>query len=218
MNLIVQQNKVKKEDNCMPIYVLGGGGHAKVVIDSLLSQGLVAAGILDPMLQPGTKVLGLEILGGDDVLNNFAVDEVLLANGVGATPKNRINTKLFKIWHDKGFRFVEVRHSSAIISSNAEVDEGAQIMAGVIVQPGAVIREGVVLNTGARIDHDCIIGQHCFIAPSVTMCGGVKVGEHTFIGAGAVILPGVHVGKNTLIGANAVVENDVPDGGCILRS
>ncbi|WP_199155702.1 NeuD/PglB/VioB family sugar acetyltransferase [Chromobacterium sp. ASV23] len=201
-----------------PIYVLGAGGHAKVIIDALLSQGLMPSGVVDPAVQPGDKVIGIEVIGGDEVLQSFAPDSVWLANGVGATPKSRVNAKLFDIWRGKDYRFINVRHASAIVSAHAQAHEGSQIMAGAVVQAAAVIGAGVVVNTGARIDHDCVIGQHCFIAPSVTMCGGVQVGERTFIGAGAVLLPGVRVGSNALIAANAVVDADVADGGCVLRA
>lgn len=218
MTIYRQVTKCEEQIMQKPIYVLGAGGHAKVVIEALLSQGLIPVGILDPLIQPGHKVMGVSVLGGDEILENFTVDKILLANGVGATPKNRINASLFKIWTGKGFQFINVRHGSAIVSGSAELKEGSQIMAGAIVQAAAVIGSGVVVNTGARIDHDCVIKQHCFIAPSVTICGGVQVGEHSFIGAGAVLLPGVCLGSNTLIGANAVVDDDVVDGGCVLRS
>ena len=178
-----------------PIYVLGAGGHAKVIIDALQSQGLTPSGVVDPVAQPGDKVLGIEVIGGDDVLQSFAPDSVWLANGVGATPKSRVNAKLFAIWRDKGYRFINVRHASAIVSAHAQADEGSQIMAGAVVQASAVIGAGVVAGSG-----------------------GVQVGERTFIGAGAVLLPGVRVGSNALIAANAVVDADVADGGCVLRA
>lgn len=200
-----------------PIYVLGAGGHAKVVIDALLSQGVRPTGIVDPIARPGQVVLGVEVVGGDEVLEAFAPDTILLANGVGATPKSRVNTKLFEIWTRKGYQFTDILHSSAIISPYTVRQEGAQIMAGTVLQAEAVIGAGSVINTGARIDHDCIIGQHCFVAPSVTLCGGVKIGERTFIGAGAVLLPGVNVGHNVLIAANVVVDSDIADGSYVPR-
>lgn len=200
-----------------PIYVLGAGGHAKVIIDALRSQGLTPSGVVDPVAPNDHKVLGVNVIGDDEVLKKFAPDSIWLANGVGATPHSRVNTKLFEIWRDKGYSFIKVQHASAVVSAHAVVHEGSQIMAGAVVQAASVIEAGVVINTGARVDHDCVIGQHCFIAPSVTICGGVKVQERTFIGAGAVLLPGVRIGANALIAANALVFDDVADGGSVLR-
>jgi sugar O-acyltransferase (sialic acid O-acetyltransferase NeuD family) len=200
------------------VYVLGAGGHARVVIDALLSEGIKPAGVIDPVSPVGSNLLGVEVIGGDEVLKTLNPTAVWLANGVGATPGNRTNERLYRFWYDKGFRFVHVRHSSAVVSAYAVTDDASQVMAGAVVQAASLIQAGAVVNTGARVDHDCVIGRHCFVAPSVTICGGVRVGEGTFIGAGAVLLPGLRIGRNVLIAANTVVDTDVLDDGSVWRT
>ena len=199
------------------LYVLGGGGHAKVVIDSLTAGGTTIAGLIDPRLDIGRQLLGVPVIGGDEWMGQLDPQCTRLANGVGATAKSRVNRKLFDLWSAQGFAFVSVIHPSAIIGAEVELAQGCQIMAGAILQPHAKIGVGAVINTAACIDHDCVIGAHCFIAPMVTLCGGANVGDGAFIGAGATLLPGVKVGSNALIAAGVVVANDVADGAYIPR-
>lgn len=193
------------------LYVLGGGGHAKVVIDSLISSGTSVSGIIDPRLAVGSSLLGVSVVGGDELISQLDPQTTLLANGVGATAKTRMNRKLSEQWSGQGFSFVSVIHPSALICAEVNLASGCQIMAGVVIQPHVKIGEETVINTAASIDHDCEVGAYCFISPMVTLCGGVKVGEGTFIGAGATLLPGVKVGRNALIAAGVVVTADIAD-------
>ncbi|MGF6995085.1 acetyltransferase [Paraburkholderia sp. GAS32] len=194
------------------LYVLGGGGHAKVVIDALTVGGATIAGLIDPRLEVGAIVLGVPVIGGDEWMTKLDPQGAQLANGIGATVKSRVNRKLFDLWSTQGFSFVSVVHPSAIVSAEVELAQGCQIMAGAILQPHAKIGVGTVINTAVSIDHDCVVGAHCFIAPSVTLCGGATIGEGSFVGAGATLLPGVKVGNNALVAAGAVVDADVADG------
>jgi UDP-perosamine 4-acetyltransferase len=182
------------------------------VIDSLLTAGTAVHGIIDPRLSVGTVLLGVPAIGGDEWIDKLDPAEAIIANGVGATVKSRVNRKLFELWSTRGFLFARVVHPSATIGTEVELADGCQVMAGAVIQPHARIGAGTVINTGCRIDHDCIIGAHCFVAPSVTLCGGASIGEGSFVGAGAVLLPGVSVGKAALVAAGATVDADVGDG------
>ncbi|PQV52509.1 acetyltransferase [Paraburkholderia sp. BL21I4N1] len=194
------------------LYVLGGGGHAKVVIAALTASGASVAGLIDPRLEIGTLMLGVPVIGGDEWMQKLDPHSAQLANGVGATVKSRVNRKLFDLWSAQGFSFATVLHPSAVVGAEVELAPGCQIMAGAILQPHAKIGVGTVINTSVSIDHDCVVGAHCFVAPSVTLCGGASIGEGVFVGAGATLLPGVKVGNNALIAAGAVVDTDVADG------
>ena len=199
------------------LYVLGGGGHAKVVIDSLVKNGSVVSGVIDPRLKVGDQLLDILVVGGDELMSQLDPQLTLLANGVGATANSRTNRKLYDLWSAHGFSFATVVHPTAIIANEVRLALGCQIMAGTVLQPHVTIGKCTVINTAASVDHDCEIGDYCFIAPMVNLCGGAKVGEGSFIGAGAVLLPGVKVGKNVLIAAGAVVNADVADGEYIKR-
>ena len=192
------------------VYILGAGGHAKVILDTLFASGVEVMGVLDP--QPQTReVLGVPVLGGDEYLNNLPTTEICLANGLGANPYIFKRRLIFNTMKDRGFTFKSMQHPSAIVSTTVKLGEGCQIMAGAIVQPGVTLGENTVVNTGASIDHDCVISSHSFIAPGVTLCGDIKISHSVFIGAGAVVLPGVYIGENTIVGAGSVVTKSIPE-------
>lgn len=195
------------------IIILGAGGHAKVLIDALLASSAVIAGIVDPDLTlAGTKILGVPVLGGDNVVNEFPPSEVQLVNGLGSVGLPVKRQQLFERFKGMGYNFATVIHPSAVIASDVVLGEGAQVMAGAIIQPGCRIGTNSIINTRASVDHDCIIGDHVHIAPGVTMSGEVQVGNGAHVGTGVAIIQGASIGNDCLVAAGAVVTKDVIAG------
>lgn len=192
------------------MYLVGGGGHGRVVLDTAHTAGLDVIGIVDPGHAVGETILGVPVIGGDEVLERWAAGSGWL-NGIGANPSLTRRRTVFESLFAR-FEVVQLRHPSAIIGGECRLGKGVQLMAGTILQTGSAIGENTVINTGASVDHDCQIGAHCFIGPRATLCGQVRIGEGSFVGAGAVILPGVQIGMGAVIGAGALVNRDVPDG------
>ncbi len=195
-----------------PILVLGGGGHAKVIIDTLVSAGVTMIGFLDQ--NPAIRnVLGIDQLGPADPhhFDRYRSGEVVLANGFGGIGKDHLRRDMFCSWKERGFSFMTVIHQTAIISSNVSLNEGVQIMAGAVIQPGSLIGENALINTRAVVDHDCEVGNHVHIATGAMLSGGVQVGEGTHVGAGAAVIQGIRIGKNSVVGAGSVVVRNVPD-------
>jgi len=194
------------------VYLLGGGGHGRVVLDALLLSGVSITGILDPVLSAGERVLGVVVIGGDDCLDQVRPAEVLLINGLGANPCVRGRKRMYEYMKARGFLFEAVRHPSAVVGRECILGESSQIMAGAVLQNRTRIGDNTVINTCASIDHDCEIGAHTFVAPGAVLSGNVSVGDASFIGAGAVVLPGIGIGSNVVVGAGAVVTRNVIDG------
>jgi sugar O-acyltransferase (sialic acid O-acetyltransferase NeuD family) len=192
------------------IFILGAGGHAKVVLDAVQKLGLSVAGIVNPSLDISPFFSGIQVCGGDEMMDSLDPKFDVIANGLGASPKNLLNKKVSLPWKTHGFKFLTIVHPTTIVGRHVNFGEGCQIMAGCTLQSDISIGVGVVINTASNIDHDCKIGNHTFISPSVVICGGVEVGEDCFIGAGAILLPGVKLGKGVLIAAGAIVDKDVP--------
>lgn len=195
------------------LYVIGGGGHARVVISALQAAGVSVAAIVDsdPARQ-GARVLGVEVVGTEDVLADSDPARVVLANGLGSVRDTAVRRAVYERWSGRGFTFAAVRHPSAVVAVDAVTHAGAQLMAGVVVQPGTVIGANAVLNTRCSVDHDCRIGRHAHLAPGVTVSGGVTVGEGAHVGTGATIIESVSVGPEALVAAGAVVVSDVASG------
>lgn len=197
----------------LPLFILGGGGHAKVLIEALLAGCVKIAGIVDPDPSlAGRSLLGVMVLGGDDVVLRHAPDEIRLVNGLGsiALPKERKD--LFERYAALGFSFATVVHPSAVVASDVELAEGVQVMAGAVIQPGSRLGRNAIVNTRSSVDHDCRIGDHVHLAPGVTLSGAVTVGDAAHIGTGATVIQGVTIGGGALIAAGAVVIKDIPAG------
>lgn len=177
------------------LYVLGAGGHAKVVVEALRSSGASPYACLDK--------------DGERALDRVSPRSVVLANGVGTGPARR---RVFETFRAKGFRFPPVRAASAVIAPSAVLGEGSQVLTRAVVHPDSLIGENAVVNTGAIVEHDCVVGDHAFVGPGAVLCGDVVVGLGAFVGAGAVILPGVRVGADAIVGAGAVATRDVAAG------
>lgn len=192
-------------------YLLGAGGHGRVVLDTLLLNEVPITGILDAGFEKGEQVFGIPVLGGNEILAKMDGQTVKLFNGVGLNPSLSKRKNIFLSMKDKNFAFLSVQHPSAVLGRECILEEGCQIMANVVLQPRVKVGCNSVVNTSASIDHDCTIGEHTFIAPGVILCGQVQIGNQSFIGAGAVILPGVKVGSASVIGAGAIVTKSIPD-------
>lgn len=191
------------------IIILGGGGHASVVLDALQCAGASVTGFVD--IDQKKKLNDLLHLGDDSVILECDRDEVLLANGLGSVglPGARLSRYLW--FKEKGYAFTRVIHPTSIIADDAVLGEGVQVMAGAVVQPGTIIGDNTIVNTRSSVDHDCEIGAHVHIAPGVTLSGQVIIGEKSHIGTGTSIIQGIRVGSGSLVGAGSVVIRPVAD-------
>jgi UDP-perosamine 4-acetyltransferase len=196
-----------------PVVVLGGGGHARVVIDALRCAGHTIAGVIDPKPEvAGILPAGIAWLGAD--LSKARAADVEVAIGVGSLDVSAKNPRprLFQEAKAGGFQVVSFRHPSAIVAGDVELGEGTQVMAGAILQPG--VRTGVncIVNTGASLDHDCRLGDHVHVAPRVVLSGTVDVGSGSHLGTGAIIIQNIKIGTEAMISAGAVITSNVPAG------
>lgn len=194
-----------------PWIVLGGGGHARVVIDLLQVLGAALDGYTDLSERQG-GIPGLSFLGTDAFLEHVDPSTVHLANGIGGTGASRARASLYDRLASRGFTFPRLVHPSAVVASSADLADGVQTMAGAVVQAGAVVGPNTLVNTRASVDHDCRLGPHVHLAPGVTLSGGVRILEGAHVGVGATVLQGVTIGARAVVGAGAVVIRDVPAG------
>lgn len=195
-----------------PVIIVGAGGHAKVLLDALLCSERKVIGLTDFDKQKWESLVnGVPVLGGDEVVFSYSIDEIELVNGMGSVGSMDKRKNIYEYFKSKAYLFSNVIHPSAIVSSNAVLANGVQLLPGCIVNTGALIGDNSIVNTRASIDHDVSIGSHVHIAPGVTISGGVTIGDCTHIGTGATVIQGVHIGSNVLIGAGAVVVKDIPD-------
>ncbi len=188
--------------------LIGGGGHAKVVLDAALCAGVETQGFVDD--DPDallTRLRGCPAYVGifDDVTKYTQCCPMLAVGDVS------LRARLIKQVGDVDFA-PPIVHPSAVVASSAMVALGVFVGPGAIVNVDAKICSHGIVNTGAIVEHDCRVGINVHVGPRAVLGGGVQVGDDSLIGIGAVVLPGVKIGTGVVVGAGAVVVKDVGDG------
>jgi acetyltransferase EpsM len=200
-----------------PLVVIGGGEHARVVIEAIRADGgsHQLIGFVDPeMCEETTRRLGVPRLGGEEVLQGHAGALGVLGFAALDT-RNRRDEAARRLTPLLGGWAVIV-HGSAWVSPTASVGAGTVIMAGAVVQTGARIGAHCVVNTGAIVEHDVLLGDHAQLAPGVTLGGAARIGASAYIGLGAVVRDHIVVGAGATVGMGAVVVRDVVAGARVM--
>lgn len=193
-----------------PLWVIGAGGHAKVVIDTARSTGqFEVVGLLDDNEDRwGRQLLGAEVRGAAsrEVTSGFGIGLAVIAIG-----SNRARAEVAQRL-DGLVTWASLVHPTAHLSPGVRIGEGSVAFAGAIVQPDSVIGRYVILNTACSVDHDVTIGDFVHIAPGVRLAGNVRVEVGALIGIGCSVAPGCTIGAWATIGAGSVVVHDIPPG------
>lgn len=187
------------------VILIGGSGHAKVVIDCIRAAGDTPVGILDDGLAPGTQVLGVPVLGSTDKWQDFTQYCFLIAIGSNAVRKKFARTLEVR-WHT-------AVHPSAVVSDYASLGQGTVVMAGAVINADARVGEHCIVNTGAVVEHDCRLEDFVHIAPKAALGGNVTLGIGSWIGIGAAVKNNTAVCSRCVIGAGAAVVKDITQPG-----
>jgi len=191
-----------------PLWVIGAGGHAKVVAATARAAGYEVAALVDPRPElRGASVLGAPVVGEDVPVPDAA--ELVVAVG-----DNRVRSRLAA--RHASHAFATLVHPRASLAEEVSVGAGSVVFAHAVLQPGARVGRHAIVNTAAVVEHDCALADLVQVASGATLAGGVSAGEGAFVGAGATVLPGVRLGAWCVVGAGAVVVRDVPDGATVV--
>ncbi|WP_143055599.1 acetyltransferase [Flavobacterium terrigena] len=189
------------------IYLIGAGGHCKVVVDVLESEKKYS---IRKILDDNPKADSLYTYTIEKLENVHILKDKKCIISIG---DNYIREKIASRLNTN---YVMTIHSSAVVSKFAKIGEGTQIMATAVVNPEAIIGKHCIINTGAIIEHDCVLGDYVHISPNATLGGNVIVGEFTQVGIGATVIQSITIGKNVVIGAGTVIIEDIPDNAVVV--
>lgn len=190
------------------VVVIGGGGHAKVIIEIIQDAGQFEIAGCTVGDSGVSSVLDVPVLGDDSQLPRIYASGV--RHAFVATGNNRLRRSLAEKVLAAGFRLVNAVSPRALLSRRMELCSGVAIMPGAVVNPCSRLGNGCIINTGATVDHDCHIGDWAHIAPGTNLAGCVTVGEGAFLGIGSSVIPKTSIGEWTTVGAGAVVIRDLP--------
>ena len=158
------------------IVVIGGGGHAKVVISVLKKMPCTLLGYTDE--KDRGVILGTRYLGCDavlpDLLRTYGRYQAVV--GLGKIDVSEARALLQREIEALGIDF------PTIVSPHAVVNDEVTLVPGTVVFDGAVVNSGThtgsrcILNTNCTVEHDCHLGDNVHIAPGATTSGGVSIG------------------------------------------
>ncbi len=187
------------------VIVIGAGGHAKVVVATLIAAGYIVNGLFDDDLSKvGYSIFHVPVIGGIERITDYGYSSAIIALGDNRKRKEIAN------YLDRYCKWITVAHPKSYIHDSVDIGKGTVICAGAVIQPDTIIGDHVIINTGATVDHDCRIEDFVHIAPGVHLAGNVSVRNGAFLGLGVVVIPGVTVGEGAVIGAGSVVIDDIP--------
>jgi sugar O-acyltransferase (sialic acid O-acetyltransferase NeuD family) len=189
------------------VLIIGSGGHAKVVtetLESLLNSTLIAVADQEKSRKDELFLSKYKIT----LLNEWSSEKMLFHTAIGNNLNRKQVTDECKLEGKSPFNIL---HKNATISQYSVLELGIFIAANATVASESIIQDGCIINHGAVVDHNCLIGSFSHIAPNATIGGGVKIGEGCLIGSGSTILPNIKIGNNVVIGAGCVVTKNIND-------
>ena len=189
------------------LIIVGAGGYAKSVLDSVDHMNFNMVGYLDDIKEIGTLHQGYPVLGNsiEDIENP---ESFVYFVAIGNNAKR-------KIWYDKlkerNLSLINVIDKSALVSAAATIGEGCFIGKLAILNHGSSIGDNCVINTRALVEHGCCIKNHVNISTNATLNGDVVCEDGSFIGSGSVINGQLSIGEWALVGSGAVVIKNVAE-------
>lgn len=192
------------------LFLLGGGGHCKSVIESIEAEGKYEiAGISEMPERLGESFSGYPVNATDSDLERLTAEGYSFLITVGQIRNPLPRKRLFEKLKSLGAEVASICDPAAVVSSRSSIGEGTVILRHSFVNSGAVIGHNCIINSGAIVEHDTIIGNNVHISTRAIVNGDCKVGDNCFIGSGAIIINGVSICADTLIGASAVVFRSI---------
>jgi len=189
------------------ILLIGGGGHCKSVIDVIEMEGTYTiAGIIDKKEFIGQKVLGYEIIGCDDDLENLFQQFKYAVVTVGQIKSPDLRIKLFNHLQSIGFGTPSIISPRAYLSKYATVESGTVVMHDALINANATIGKNCIINTKALIEHDSVIGDHCHISTGAIINGGTVIGQGIFFGSNAVSKEYTVIAEKSFIKAGSIAK------------
>lgn len=195
------------------IILLGMGGHAHSVVDSIeQSKEYRIIGFLDFEEKKTEKFRQYRVLDTDRALKRFYDKGVRNAFvTVGYMGNGDIRKCLYQELKSIGYKLPNIIDSFAIVANDVVLDEGIYIGKGAIINANVQIDKMCIVNSGAIIEHDCRINEYTHIAVGSVLCGQVSVGNNTLIGANSTIIQGLNIGNKVIVGAGTVITKNIAD-------
>jgi sugar O-acyltransferase (sialic acid O-acetyltransferase NeuD family) len=197
------------------LVIVGTGGSAYDVLDIVEAINAIrptwwVAGFLDDARVPGSRHLGLRVLGRLRDARELPGHKFI--NVIGSDSSFRRRPDIVASLGLEAWQFATLVHPGASVSARARLGRGVYVAHGVSISGGVVVGDHVSFCPGCIIGHDSVIDNHVLLAPGSVVSGFVHLGQACYVGAHSVIRQRLQVGEQGMVGMGAVVVRDVPEG------
>lgn len=203
----------------MDLILIGGKGGAKMCIDAIKSTNkFKIIGIIDESIIPGSKVMGVDVLGGENELlllyesgfKNLVITFSLLND----LPKRHIKIQQYK---KMGFTFPNIIHEKASVEPSAIIGNGNILLANSIIGSEAIVGDFNYINTAAIICHEALIGDNNHFAPNSVIAGRVKIQNNNLFGMCSTTYFDISIGSNNILNNGINLYNHITDNNTIRK-
>ncbi len=194
------------------IYIIGAGGFGRELLWWIKDINAV---------KPTWEIMGFL---DDDLhaLDNYSCDYGVVgtvtdwkveegqvfALGIASSERKR---KVSREIHEKGGKFVDIIHPTAMLSEFAEHGEGLVMFPYSKLSCNSKVGNFVTILS-SPIGHDTSIGDFSVISGNCSIVRNVEIGNDVFLAAGVCIAQDIHIGDGAYLGLGSVVLKDVPAG------
>ena len=204
-------------DTDTKLVLIGGGGHCKTVIDIAASSNREILGIIDRAIPAGTKVLGIPVLGNDDMIPELVKKyghDIEFVVTVGQLTSSAVRRRLADNVEKAGGRFAwPIIAETAHIGLHTAIGNGTVIGNNTVINPDAKIGKNCIINTGAIIEHDCTIGDFVHVSTGAIINGKASVGSDSFMASNTTVFNCISITDHVTVGAGGVVTKDITESG-----
>ncbi|MEG3163611.1 acetyltransferase [Sphingomonas sp. PB2P19] len=190
-----------------PLYVLGAGGFALQMLDTL-----------DQLAAQGRSIVIADDAAIAEMAGYPVVDVAdVPSQGRAVIAISRPQTRRLVAGRRDDLVWDRLVADTAIVSRAAAMGPGAILAHGVIIEANCRIGRHFHANLHSYVAHECIVGDFVTMSPRVSCNGNVHIGDNVFIGTGAMIRQGqpdapLVIGEGAFIGMGAIVTRNVPPG------
>lgn len=189
----------------MNLVIIGASGLAREVFDlAYTCYGHLPEFTIKGFLSDGPS--NIKEMGYPPVLNTVdgyqIEDNDVFFCAIGKVSDRKKTTEIIL---NKGGKFINLIHPTAIVSPSAKIGKGVAIKAFSSLASDVTIGDFVYLQSSVIIGHDVKIGNYCQVNSFSFFAGYVQVEDLCTINAGAKLIQNVKVGKGAVVGIGSVV-------------
>jgi sugar O-acyltransferase (sialic acid O-acetyltransferase NeuD family) len=205
---ILKPNYLKND-----LILIGGLGTAAMLIDAIKStNSFKIKGILDNSLAKNDEVMGVKVLGGDELLDDF-YSEGYRNLAISFTSLGALHERMYKCveLQNRGFLFPNIFHKDASVEPSSQFGQGNIVLANALVGSSVIMGNFNFINTAAIISHECDIKNNNHFAPGSILAGRLKIGNNNLFGMGCTLYHDLCIGDNNVVFNGVNVFKDIKD-------